>query len=191
LSQEIIWTALREFWLRLVTDFERLEICKGLQEKMSTFERRMTGLDETCSRLSLEIENERNQVQQYMDKLDDKTREVERLTMALRDAEDEKDRDQDRQQASARRLSIGWHIQEIKHHAQIKQLKKDLKSREANIATSRSQLEEESLIIDPGVAYDETRSHRLDIYNEGSPCSKRHRVRWAMHMCIGFHANYP
>jgi len=93
--------------------------------------------------------------------------------------------------ASARRLSVGWHIQEIKHRAQIKQLKKDLKSREANIATSRSQLEEESLIIDPGVAYDETRSHRLDIYNEGSPCSKRHRVRWAMHMCIGFHANYP
>ena len=68
-----------------------------------------------------------------------------------------------------------WHIQEIQHRAQIKQLKKDLKSREANVATSsRSQLEEESLIIDPGVAYEETRSHRLDVHNEGSPRSKRH-----------------
>jgi len=32
LPQEIIWTAVQEFWLRLVPDFERLEICKGLQE---------------------------------------------------------------------------------------------------------------------------------------------------------------
>jgi len=69
---------------------------------------------------------------------------------------------------------------EIKHRAQIKQLKKDFKTREANVATSQSQLEEESLIIDPGVAYDETRSHRLDVYNEGSPHSKRHRVRWTI-----------
>ena len=94
--------------------------------------------------------------------------------------------------ASARHLSIGWHIQEIKHRAQIKQLKKDLKSREANVATSRSQLEEESLIIDPGVAYDETRSHRLHVYNinDGSPRSKGHRVRWAMALCTGFHTNY-
>ena len=64
----------------------------------------MTSLDETYSRLSLEIESERDRVQQYMDKLDDKTREVERLTMALRDAEDEKDRDQDRQQVLVARL---------------------------------------------------------------------------------------
>src|SRR6266704_788020 len=84
--------------------------------------------------------------------------------------------------ASARHLWIGWHVQEIKHRAQIKQLKKGLKSREANVATSRSQLEEESLIIDPGVAYDETRSHRLDVYSEGSPRSKRHRVRRTRHV---------
>ena len=104
LPQEIIWTAVREFWLKLVTDFERLEICKGLQEKVSTFERRMTGLDERYTRLSLEIENERDRVQQYMDKLDDKTREVERLTMALRDADDEKERERERQQVLVARL---------------------------------------------------------------------------------------
>ena len=74
--------------------------------------------------------------------------------------------------ASTRHFSSGWRIQEINHRAQIKQLKNGLQSREANIATSRSQLEEEPLIIDPGVAYDETRSHRLDVHNEGSPRSK-------------------
>jgi len=94
----------QEFWLRLVPDFERLEICKGLQEKMSNFERRMTGFDEMCSRLLLEIENERDRVQQYMDKLDDKTREIEKLTLALRDAEDEKERERDRQQVLVARL---------------------------------------------------------------------------------------
>jgi len=104
LPQEIIWTAVQEFWLRLVPDFERLEICKGLQEKMSNFERRMTGFDEMCSRLLLEIENERDRGQQYMDKLDDKTREIEKLTMALRDAEDEKERERDRQQVLVARL---------------------------------------------------------------------------------------
>jgi len=96
LPQEIIWTAVREFWLKPVTDFERLETCKDLQEKVFTIERRLTGFEETCSRLLLEIENERDRGQQYMDKLDDKTREIERLTMALRDAEDEQDRDRDR-----------------------------------------------------------------------------------------------
>jgi len=71
---------------------------------MSSFERRMTGFDEMCSRLLLEIENERDRVQQYMDKLDEKTWEIEKLTMALRDAEDEKDRDRDRQQVLVARL---------------------------------------------------------------------------------------
>ena len=71
---------------------------------MSSFEQRMAGFDEECSRLLLEIENERDRVQQYMDKLDDKAREIERLTMALRDAEDEKEREQERQQVLVARL---------------------------------------------------------------------------------------
>jgi len=104
LPQEIIWTAVREFWLKLITDFERLETCKGIQEKVFTIERCLTGFDETCSRLLLEIENERDRGQQYMDKLDDKTREIERLTMALRDAEDEQERKRDRQQVLVARL---------------------------------------------------------------------------------------
>jgi len=126
-------------WPRPVTDFERLEICKGLQEKMSHLEQRMTGFDETYSRLLLEINNERDRVQRYMDKLDNKIREIERLTMALRDAEDQKERERERQQVLVARLRASvcstncgfdaalidrWHIQEIKRRAQIKQTQK-------------------------------------------------------------------
>jgi len=57
-----------------------------------------------CSRLLLEIKNECDRVQQYMDKLDDKTWEIEKLTMALCDAEDEKEWERDRQQVLVARL---------------------------------------------------------------------------------------
>ena len=129
-------------WPRPVTDFERLEICKGLQQKMSNLEQRMTGFDETYSRPLLEINNERDRVQRYMDQLDDEI-QIDRLTMALRDAEDQKERERERQQVLVARLRASvcstncgldaalidrWHIQEIKRRAQIKQLKKDLKS---------------------------------------------------------------
>jgi hypothetical protein len=62
----------------------------------------------------------------------------------------------------------------VKHRAQVKQLKVELKSRDE--ASSRRQLEEEYLIIEPGEAYNEARSHRLDVYNEGPPNSKRRKV---------------
>jgi hypothetical protein len=77
LPQEIIWTAVREFWLRLVTGFERLENYKGIQEKISNLEQRLTVFEEMCPQLRLEVENEGDRVEQYMVKLDDKTREIE------------------------------------------------------------------------------------------------------------------
>jgi chromosome segregation ATPase len=104
LPQEIIWTAVREFWLRLVTGFERLENYKGIQEKISNLEQRLTVFEEMCPQLRLEAENERDRVEQYMVKLDDKTREIERLTMVLRDAEDEKERERERQHVLVARL---------------------------------------------------------------------------------------
>jgi hypothetical protein len=94
----------REFWLRLVTDFEQLELCRGFQDKISGFEQRMRVLDETRSMLQLEVETERERVQQYMDKLEDKSQEVEKLTMALRDANDEKEHERDLQQCLVARL---------------------------------------------------------------------------------------
>lgn len=72
-------------------------------------------------------------------------------------------------------ILIARMIQEIKHRAQIKQLKKELKSREEGTATSELRLEDESLIIEPDVSYDETRSHRLSLYNESSPSRSNHR----------------
>jgi hypothetical protein len=64
----------------------------------------------------------------------------------------------------------------MKHRAELKQLKKELKSRKAKAGTRTPQLEEESLIIEHGEAYNEARSHRLDIYNENSPLPKRRKV---------------
>jgi hypothetical protein len=64
-------------------------------------------------------------------------------------------------------------IQDVKHRVEIKRLKKEY--REAGAATRRLQLEEESLIIEPG-AYTEVRSHRLQIYDENSPHPKRRKV---------------
>lgn len=95
---------MREFWLRLVTDFEQLELCKGFRDKMSGFEQRMRVLDDTCSRLLLEVETERDRVKQYMDKLRDKSQEIEKLTMALREADDEKEREREHQQGLIARL---------------------------------------------------------------------------------------
>jgi hypothetical protein len=75
--------------------------------------------------------------------------------------------------------SLSELIQETKHRAQIKQLKKDLKSREGENATSEFQPEEESLIVEPDVSYNEAKSHRLGIYNENSPRSKHREVSQA------------
>jgi len=56
------------------------------------------------SRLLPEIKNERDRVQRYVDVLDDKTREMERLTTTLRDAEDEKQRSRGSQEVLVIRL---------------------------------------------------------------------------------------
>ena len=72
----------------------------------------------------------------------------------------------------------------MKHRAQIKQLQIELKSRKVEVA--RAQLEDESLIIEPGKAYNKVRSHRLDVYNEDAPSSssKRRKVgRRIKYMC--------
>jgi chromosome segregation ATPase len=94
----------REFWLRLVTDFEQLEPCRGLQDKISDIEQRMSVLDETRSVLLLEVETERDRARQYMDKLEDKSEEVEKLRMALRDANDEKEHERELQQCLVARF---------------------------------------------------------------------------------------
>jgi chromosome segregation ATPase len=82
----------REFWLRLATDFELLERCKDLRDRLSDIEQRVGGVEDKYSRLLLQLDDKCDEVQQCMDHLADKTKEIERLRMALRDAEDEKER---------------------------------------------------------------------------------------------------
>jgi hypothetical protein len=52
----------------------------------------------------------------------------------------------------------------------------ELRSREEEATTRRLQLEEESLIIELDGEYNEARSHRLGVYNDGTPHSKRRKV---------------
>ncbi|KAH9995439.1 hypothetical protein BJV74DRAFT_830097 [Russula compacta] len=155
-AQEIVWKAVREFWLRLATDFEQLGHCKEVQDKLSNFEQRNKVLDETCSRLLQEIETKRGQAQQYFNESEDKTREIDTLTTALRDADEKFEQEQESQNALIARLRA----LDIKHQ---------FKSRETEDAANRLQLEEESLIVEPGVAYNQARSYRLDVYSESSP----------------------
>jgi chromosome segregation ATPase len=94
----------REFWLRLATDFELVERCKDLRDTLSDLEQRMRVSDDKYSRLLLEVESKGDQVEQCMDHLTSKTQEIERLKMALRDADDEKERERERQQGLIARL---------------------------------------------------------------------------------------
>lgn len=95
---------MREFWLRLATDFEQLGHCKEAQDKLSNFEQRNKVLDETCSRLLQEVETERGKAQQYFNELEDKTREIDTLTVALHDADEEFEQKQESQKTLITRL---------------------------------------------------------------------------------------
>ncbi|KAI0305833.1 hypothetical protein B0F90DRAFT_929792 [Multifurca ochricompacta] len=89
--------------------------------------------------------------------------------MTLRDVNDENEQERERHQVLVARLRAS----ETKQRVHVKQLKKELNSREVKTAISNLQIEEESLIIEPDVCYDGSRSHRLDIYNQSSPRSRR------------------
>ncbi|KAH9976019.1 hypothetical protein BGW80DRAFT_76180 [Lactifluus volemus] len=169
-AQEILWKAVREFWLSLVPYFEQLDRCEELQKAITGLQQRMDVLDQTCTSLRSEVEKERNQAQRYFHTLKDKDQEIAELRMALRRVEDENEWERQRHHTVLAHLRAST----IKQRAQIKQLRKDLKTREEETATSGFQREEESLIIEPDVAYNKERSHRLDIYNEDSLSSKCH-----------------
>jgi len=86
----------REFWLRLVDDFEQLELRGSLQEQLSSLDQRLKALDETHSRLQLEVKREYGRAEEYLLTLEQKLQEVERLTAALHDAKDENKRERER-----------------------------------------------------------------------------------------------
>lgn len=90
--------------MNLVTDFERLDGHDNLRARFSSLEQRMDNLGDTCSRLLLEAEEERNQAQQHFAVIDDQKREIEKLAVALRTADDEASQERERQHVLIARL---------------------------------------------------------------------------------------
>ncbi|KAI0255955.1 hypothetical protein BJV78DRAFT_585302 [Lactifluus subvellereus] len=171
-AQEIVWKAVREFWLSLVPYLGQLDRIKKLEIDTIDLRHSLNISVHTTAELRSEVETWRDLAQQCTHKLEDKDQEIAELKMALREVDDERDR----HHVVLARLRAS----ETKHRAQIKQLKKELKFREDGTATSVLRLEDESLIIEPDVSYDETRSHRLSIYNGSSPRSNHREVSQAI-----------
>jgi chromosome segregation ATPase len=94
--------------MNLATDFERLEGLEdktfGLQAQFSSLEQHIDVLDNRHSRLLLEVEEERKQAQQYLAEIEDKEREIDKLKVALRTADDEASQEQERQNVIIARL---------------------------------------------------------------------------------------
>jgi hypothetical protein len=103
-QQEIIWKAVRAFWMNLVTDFKRLDEHEDFRAQISSLGQSVESLDNTCSRLLLEAEKERNQAKQYLAVVASQTREIDNLVVALRTADDEASQERERQHVLIARL---------------------------------------------------------------------------------------
>jgi hypothetical protein len=97
--------------MNLVTDFERLDEHEGFRAQISSFrakitnlEQRTDALDDRCSRLGLEVERERDRAQQYLAVVEDRTREIDKLTVALHTADDEASQEREQQHVIIARL---------------------------------------------------------------------------------------
>lgn len=106
--------------MNLVTDFERLDEHEDFRAQISSFqakitnlEQRMDALDDRCSRLGLEVERERDRAQQYLGVIEDKTREIDKLTVALRTADDEASQERERQHVIIARLRASVRLNRI------------------------------------------------------------------------------
>lgn len=106
-QQEIIWKAVRAFWMNLVADFAKLDEFEEFRVQISRLEQRMEDLEmlkNTRSGLLLEVEKERNRAQQYLAVVEDKTREIDKLIVALRNAQDEAEEEREQQHVLIARL---------------------------------------------------------------------------------------
>lgn len=166
-AQEILWKAVREFWLDLVPFFEQWRQYKALPDQVSALQQHVTEVDQRCVVLELAVESQHKERQLYSKCLRARDREIAEIRMTLRDANEKITVERERYRVLLARHSAS----ETKYRAQVKQLKKEHKSRERESVTGKLQLEEESLVVEPG--YHGTRSHRLNIYND--PGGSRHR----------------
>ena len=96
---------MREFWLRLAEDFEDLDERKVLKKELS-------GLKQYLESINLQVEDLSRQVQRCAHMLEDKTQEIERLTVALRNAEGEveQEREHQRVRIAHHRASVCFNI---------------------------------------------------------------------------------
>jgi chromosome segregation ATPase len=110
--------------MNLVTDFERLDEQENLQAQISSledqfssledqFSSRWDALDNRCSRLEQELEKERNQGQRYLTVMEGQTREIDKLTVALRTVNDESSQEQARQHVVIARLRASVRLNRI------------------------------------------------------------------------------
>ena len=106
--------------MNLVTDFERLDETEDFRAQISScrakitnLEQRMDAVDDRCSRLGLEVERERDRAQQYLGVIEDKTREMDKLTVALRTADDEASQERERQHVIIARLRASVRLNRI------------------------------------------------------------------------------
>jgi septal ring factor EnvC (AmiA/AmiB activator) len=93
--------------MNLVADFAKLDEFEEFRVKISSLEQRMEDLEmlkNTRSGLLLEVEKERNRAQQYLAVVEDKTREIDKLIVALRTAQDEAEEERERQYVLIARL---------------------------------------------------------------------------------------
>lgn len=90
--------------MNLVTDFERLDDHENARAQISILEQRQDALENECSRLALEVEKKHNQAQQYLAVIEDKTREIDKLTVALDTAGDEASQERKQQNVLIARL---------------------------------------------------------------------------------------
>ncbi|KAH9004802.1 hypothetical protein EDB86DRAFT_1990438 [Lactarius hatsudake] len=161
-AQEILWKSVREFWTTLVPFFEEWQNVKDLPDQISAFKQQIKELDARCAVLERTTETHLKQQEQHSKSLEAKNREIAELKMTLRDADEKSTEERERYRVLLARHSAS----ETKYRAQVRQLKKDLKSRERESVANKLQFEEESLIVEPGMPYEGTRSHRLDVYND-------------------------
>jgi cell division FtsZ-interacting protein ZapD len=90
--------------MNLATDFERLDEYEGLRAQISSYQQRLGVVDILSSNLLVEVDRERNRAQQYLAVIEDKTREIDKLAVALRTADDEASQERERQHVLIARL---------------------------------------------------------------------------------------
>lgn len=99
--------------MTLVTNFERLDEHDDLRARVSSLEQRLDAMDNRCSKLELAVEKKGNQIQQYLAVIEDKTREIDKLTVAIRTTDDEASRERERQHVQIARLRASVRLNRI------------------------------------------------------------------------------